>query len=427
MNYKHTGTNILLLLFILLENLCLYCFHKQGILGQGANAILLFASSVSFGAVLLYRFYNVQISVETPAVTGRKVSTYVLLTLFAAGLIYISSEYGALFVKSSDIYNGSDIISSIEIMCKRLVAGTNPYDIIKRPGWDQHVGYLPFHWLPFTISELMKGEYRWVPFVIWSIAALWLCVRSMATPDIALKILAPVLILGANYTLFTYNRGVIEATVELMIAGYYMMLISGMNVRSGIVQGIVISFCLLSRYSLVLWLPLYAFTMYVSGNRKQLYTSVATAAAITLFIFVIPFLSHNWWILTGYKYYDGAAYFEWTHLNKLGYPLHLWSGTGYAYFFYSHFPHLEIPARIALLQKTHLICSLAVTVVMGVWYWRYKDRIDHKPFLMGSFKIYLSVFLFLIQVPYEYLMCVGNFVTVAIFCEQARYRLSRKL
>ena len=144
-------------------------------------------------------------------------------------------------------------------------------------------------------------------------------------------------------------------------------------------------------------------------------------------LYVIPFWSKDWGILMrGFKYYDQGTYAEWVHLNRFGQPLHLFRGTGFAYYFYTRFANLDIMARIKLLQRTQLISSLLITTFMGVWFWYKKEKIDHKIFMLSSFKIYLALFLFLIQVPYGYLMCVGNFVSIAIFCEQARYRLVAK-
>ena len=161
-----------------------------------------------------------------------------------------------------------------------------------------------------------------------------------------------------------------------------------------------------------------------TGNKKQLYTSAITALVIVLALYVIPFLSKDWGVFySGYKYYDDAARFEWNHLNSEGQPIQLFSGTGLAYHFYTRLLNIDVHARIKLLQKTQLVCSILVTILMGIWFWLKKDKIDRKIFILSSFKIYLTVFLFLIQVPYEYLMCVGNFVTIALFCEQARYRI----
>jgi len=421
MKNKAVITNALLLLFMALENLCLYYFNKQGILTQGKNAILLFLSSILFGIILLYRFYNTTISIQAPAQQRGKKISYALVTLLVLGLILMGIPYNTFLIEHPNPLLSSDIIPVIQIMCKRLFAGKYPYAIISAFGYDEHVAYFPFHWLPFTLAELLHIDYRWIPYLIWSIAALWLCVRSMKIPGTALKVAMPFIILSSNYVLFCNNNSVIEATVELMIAGYYMMLMTAMNKRNGVLQGVFISFCLLSRFSLVLWLPLYAYTLFITHNRKQLYLSVATATAIVLFIFVIPFLSQDWSLLTAFKGYDSAALFEWTRLNKDGKPLQLWKGTGFAYYFYTRFTGLDVAARIKLLQHTHIISCLLMTLIIGCWFWFKRKNIDYRIFLMGSFKIYLAIFLFLIQVPYEYLMCVGNFVTIAIFCEQARY------
>ena len=148
---------------------------------------------------------------------------------------------------------------------------------------------------------------------------------------------------------------------------------------------------------------------------------------MVVLLYVIPFLSKDWGILfRGFHYYDDGTMAEWTHLDKRGLPIHLFRGTGCAYYFYTRFPSLDIMGRIKLLQKAQLFISLLTTAILGAWFWYKKDIINTRVFLMSSFKIYLAVFLFLIQVPYEYLMCVGNFVSIAIFCEQARYQLTEK-
>ena len=417
MKNKAIITLIILAVFMALENLCLYYFFKQGFLTSGKNAILLFSSSIAFGLVLLYRFYNADISIDA-VLPGRKKLAYVLTPLFIVGLVLLGMQHSDFLAGHTIEGAGSDIVPSIQNMVKRFLLGRSPYEYVN----GQHTGYFPFHWLPFIFAEKFNTEYRMVPYIVWAIAALWLCVRSVKTQNIVLQILIPFIILGSDYVMFCNNTTIIEATVELMIAGYYMMLMIGLNTKNAILQGIVFSLCLLSRYSLIIWMPLFAFTLFVSGHRKQLYISAAVATALVLLIFIIPYASKDWSLLVGFKGYDSAAVYEWEHVYH-GYPLHLWSGTGFAYYFYTRFTELDIYSRIKLLQKAHLICCCGVTVIMGVWYWFKKDRIDYRLFLLGSFKIYISIFLFLIQVPYVYLTCVGNFITIAIFCEQARYQI----
>jgi hypothetical protein len=58
---------------------------------------------------------------------------------------------------------------------------------------------------------------------------------------------------------------------------------------------------------------------------------------------------------------------------------------------------------------------------MGALYWWKRHRIHPVIFLMSSFKIYLTLFLNFIQVPYIYLMITASFVSIAIFAELGRY------
>ncbi len=427
MQGKQKLTNTLLLVFILIENLCLYYLFKLGVLTQGKNAILLFLSSLAFGLVLLYKFYGAVIS-EKEGTAGKKWPMFLSLSILITGLVLIGFQYNDFFLQKPLTYMTSDVIPLIQVACRRFLSGQYPYAMVHDFGYAQDMTYLPLHWMPFSFAELLHVDYRWVPYTIWGIGAAVLCIRSSKLGNPTLQALIALFLLASNYVLFNRNNGFIEASVELMMAGYYMMLISGFNTSSGLLQGLIIGVCLLSRYSLLLWLPLYGFTLFIVGQRKQLLIAAGTATAMVLLIYVLPYMTRDPYLFYhGYKYYDKAAMFEWTHLNDAGKPANLFAGTGFAYYFYTRFTHLDIPERIKLLQRTHLVVSLSVTFVMGLWFWFKRNKIDHKIFILGSFKIYLAFFLFLIQAPYEYLMCVGNFVSIAIFIEQLRYRVAEKV
>ncbi len=427
MKNKEHICNALLLILIIFENLFLYIFFRNGLLSQGKNAIGLFLSSLLFGIVLIYKFYDGTASVAEVKHHSNKLLQYSVIILFSVRLVILGFQYNSFFQTHPIAFFNSDILPQIQIISKRFLAGAFPYSIINDFGFAQHVTYLPLFWLPFTTAEMLHIDYRWISFGVWCIAALWLCVRSSRIPSAALRIFIPVLLLASYYILFTQNNTIMEATVEVLIAGYYMMFITSLTLRNGILQGTIISICLLSRYSLVLWLPLYCFVLFVLQSRKRLYAAIGTILVLILVVYIIPFLSKDWTTLySGYKYYDDGTLFEWTHLNKDHKPLQLFAGTGYAYYFYTRFANLEVIDRIRLLQKVHAISCVMITVILTTWFWFNRKRINDKIFLLSSFKIYLAIFLFLIQIPYEYLMCVGNFVSIAIFCEQARYRLIPK-
>lgn len=424
MKNKQLIFNGLLIALIILENLFLYYFYRNGILTQGINAIGLFLSSIFFGIVLIYKFYNVGIQETYPQPAKRNLISYSMILLLITGLVILGIQNHGLFSSHAINFRSSDIIPLIQVMCKRLLHGQFAYSLVNDFGYPLRATYLPAQWMPFTIAELLHKDYRWVTYGVWCIAGIWLCVRSIKISSPMLRAIIPLLVFASYYVLQSNNIGIVEITVELLISAYYMILIMGFNQNNGILQGIIISLCLLSRYSLVLWLPLYCFILFVTNNRKQLYMAVTTSLVIITVLYVIPFLSKDWTIFyKGYKYYDSSAYFEWTKLNDKGKPSQLFVGTGYAYYFYTRFPNLDVMSRIKLLQRTHLVCSVLVTILMGIWFWFKKEKINYKIFMISSFKIYLAVFLFLIQVPYEYLMIVGNFVSIAIFCEQARYKV----
>ena len=434
MKNKLPFTNSLLVLLILLENACLYYFFKLEWLTQGKNAWLYFLSSLFFGIVLINKFYNASIVDNKPNVKQGKVNiaSYIILPLvLIGGLVWLGFLYEDLFLQIKLETGYSDIIPNIQLLCRRLLTGKYPYARIDLNGYSMDVTYLPMHWLPFTIAEWLKIDYRWIVGSVWGIASILLLVRTLRVANLYIRTFIPLLLLASNFVLFYNNNSIIAVTIELMIAAYYMLFITGLNQKSAFVQGLFISFCILSRYSLILWLPLYAFVLYVSGYKKSLLYTVLTVVVIVLVAYVIPFLSKDPSILLkSYKEYDSGTFFEWNRMQTKGInkdkPLMLFSGTGFAYYFYTRFTELEVMMRMKLLQKVHLFCSLGVTVILGIWFWFKREKINVRIFLMGSFKIYLSVFLFLIQIPYEYLMTVGNFVTIAIFCEQARYSIKYK-
>ena len=421
---KSLFANSILIALIILENLFLFYFYKNGLLSQGKNAISLFLSSLLFGIVLVYKFYNANISDEQYGPPKNK-AFYATLLFFLAGLVLLGVGYYFVLAKHPVSAHESDIIPLIQVICRRFMAGEYPYRVINDFGYPLQATYLPLQWMPFTVAELFHMDYRWVAFAVWCIAALWVYARSQKINNRMLSVLMLLLLLGANCILLPdSNNRIIWATVEIMIAGYYMLLISGLNQENAIIQGIFISCCLLSRYSLILWLPLYAFILFFSGKRKLLLGSATTVLVMVLVFYVLPFMSKDWALFyKSYKYYDKAALHEWTYLNYDGFPSQLYEGTGYAYYFYTRFTNLDIMERIKLMQKVHLVTCLAVIAVMAAWYWFNRKKINYKIFLLASFKIYLAFFLFLIQVPYVYLMITGSFVSIAIFCEQARYKV----
>jgi 1,4-dihydroxy-2-naphthoate octaprenyltransferase len=87
---------------------------------------------------------------------------------------------------------------------------------------------------------------------------------------------------------------------------------------------------------------------------------------------------------------------------------------GMAGYFYK-FGSGEVVDRLRLLQQTHLLLCLLITIgLAGLYYYhKQKERIQTPIlFLIGGFKIYIGIFYSFIQIPYQYLFTVPVFSTI---------------
>lgn len=417
--------NILLVVLIILEDMLLFFTHgKWELTSQGANAISLFLISIAIGVVVLLRFYG---SARLEPNTGQPGKTkYFVAIGVVAGMVVLNML--TIDIMKENTYLGfSDIIPCIQTMARLFNEGLYPY----APAPFQAVGmaggpvYFSMHWLPYIVSDHFQFDPRTVTFSIWAIGASLLMYRALQCNGTGLKILTPLLMMGCYWSVATGSPPVIYATIETMVAGYYMLFMTGLNQKNIYVTALFIAVCLLSRYFVVLWLPLWGFTMLASGNKMQLLKASVVIAVCVSVLFVIPFLSKDWSFLShafsGYKGMD-----EWRHVDAVGRPYHLYNGTGFAYLFYEHCLNGDMEVSYQWLCRSMFIVPLAGCAVMGAWYWKNRAMIDHRIFLMASFKIYLALFTSFLIVPYLYLSVTTIFVSVALFAEQARYLPDRK-
>lgn len=319
----------------------------------------------------------------------------------------------------------SDVIPTVQELTQRFVNGTYVYEPIEKFGYHLPVTYLPMQWAPYLLPEVAGFDYRWLTLVIFFGCVILILFQSMQLNSIWHHIITTVLLMLSYVFITYYNTGVHLHTFELLIVSYYVLLLLAINNGHPIWQGLMVGICLMSRYSLVLWLPMAIIVLCLNKDKKHIITVAATTLIFILVIYVLPFLSKDWMIFyNGYKYYDNSAIGEWEHLNPVtNKPYHLYNGFGFAHVVYQNFLDWTLIAKIKLLQKLHLFISIGTSIVLIIYYFKNKHRIDYKVFLLASLKIYLAIFYFLIQVPYMYLMLVDFFVGVALYAIQSRYTL----
>lgn len=425
MKFKSSISDILLIVFIILE--CYLLFYTKGKLEQTTNATLYAGCSLLIGLILLYKFQSAELeSVTTTKKVGyNKILSYVLLIAGITPLAYMAILENNAITQFPLDHRQSDVIPMVQHMVQRLLTGEYVYKPIYDFGYMLSPTYMPLHWMPFAIPETMHFDYRWMAFILWSIATAILIIQTFKTNNYSVKLLTPIGLYLFYYNIFLHDKTVIGNTLELTIAAYYMLLVVGINKSSAIATGITITLCLMSRYSLVLWLPLWFFVMMVSGERTYAIKTTGIVVMLVIIVYVLPFLSKDPHIYGNtISQYLRAAIGEWEHINPSnGKPYQLYSGSGFAHLFYEKLQDWRLEDAIKRLQKVHFLLTAGTSVILGIWYWFNRHKINNRIFLMASFKIYFTIFLAFIQVPYVYLMIVANFVSIALFTEQMRYRI----
>jgi hypothetical protein len=413
----------ILILLIILENLFLLIFNQNHVTSQEVNSLCYFLSSLLFGIVVIMKFYKrPDLVLFEKAPVKRKV----IQAIFFLACIITLNGFTIRIMKTISFVNFSDIIVTIQILARQFITGKFPYDpdILVPLYHHGPSNYLPMHWLPYTLAEYFHFDERTITFAIWCISASIIVYRATRCRNLFMQLTVPVLLTGCYLLIACTDPTILGGSVETMVAGYYMLLMAALNQNNFLVTALCISTCLLSRYTIVLWLPLWAFAVLISGDKKYFLKTTASILVIVSVVYVIPFLSKDWSALPqSFKDYQNVPFHEWYHLNEHHLPAHLYRGLGFAYLFYEKYQHGDIHAGYDLMQNVLLIASSATIFILAIWFLLIRKKIDSRMFFLGSFKIYVSVFLALLVVPYTYLMITANFISIAIFAEQSRYRL----
>jgi len=336
--------------------------------------------------------------------------------VFVLGILFAAFKLHFIFSRFEINVESSDIIPAIHVYVQRLLSGQQVYSTFTElNGYHVEPNYLPLHWLPFVISKTLNFDPRWLAFSFLAIGiALYqasVFAKSSSLPEIIIKSALPHLVL---LLFIQYEPEIFGRTVETLIAGYYLILFFSILSGSPVIKGIGILCCLLSRFSLVLWLPLYLHFLFKDDGKRTLKT-VAIAAAGVLLIYIIPFLSQDWHSLArGYQNYSNATAGEWhpqSWQQPGEKPFSLFRGIGFASFFYD-FAKDGVELKLLLLRKFHLLFSIAAVAAAAFYY--FKKRPESKLFPLLALKFYFIFFFSFIQIPYTYLYLVPVFLSVFI-------------
>lgn len=309
----------------------------------------------------------------------------------------------------------SDIIMSITVYAQRFLAGETVYrPLTAELGYITQPTYFPAMWFPYVLPEWLHFDYRWVSGAVFAAAiGLYLSFVYGQQQSARRTFVLALLPFALLFAVVATEIGIVGWTVELMIAGYYLLLVASILRPSYWGQAVMLTLCLLSRFSLVFWVPLHLGLLFFQGARRMALGIAGTVVLGIGLLYVLPFLSHDWGLFMRVQHhYAIAALEEWGQLNGEGHPMHLYNGVGLGHFFY-RYGHGTMAARLHALQLTHLTLLL-LTMAGAVWlYWRQlAPRTDHRVYSVLVLKAYLTTFYAFVQVPYVYLASVGLFLSL---------------
>lgn len=315
-----------------------------------------------------------------------------------------------------DTKSSSDIIPQIKTLVQRWMNGGQPYYTIQFMGYDLFPTYLPMQWIPYMLCEWAQKDYRWIPTLVLWLASLWYFVRtSRQYSKLSWELLIPIWPLVIWWVYIQHDWKVFVFAVEGLIVAYYLVVAEALHKRNALVLAFGISVCLLSRYSIIFWVPLCMVLLYVSGKQRSAVQIGVVALMFGFFLYWLPFLRIDPSIfIQGYTYHTNAALGEWTRdMQVFDGSVYLRNGLGFTSYALAWIPG-TLAQKLAIYKNIHLLACIMVVTGMGWYYIKHRTRYDAYVFLLFSFKVYLVFFYVFIQIPYKYLMFLPVMISVSL-------------
>jgi hypothetical protein len=371
------------------------------------SPVAFYAASVALCVfTLLYCLHRPPGSLTATTPTGRRYDM-ALLALLLGGLAVASIQGPVIAATPIDI-SISDVIPILQTYVQRFRAGEVVYRYIYFSNYPLFPNHLPMQWLPYVVAEEIGVDYRWLGLMLLLTlgfgAYQWVLIRQrMGWPQRLLKSALPA---GLLYWILYHEPSIYALTIETTIISYYCILAAGVLTRSAGWQAVALTACLTSRYSVVLWVPLYGIILWFSAGRAHaLKVALLSLLGVTL-VYVWPFLSKDWTIFThAISEYKIATVGEWTRQH------HMFKGIGFAGIMLTYGTG-DIPTKIDVLQRYFLLAGGGVVLLWGLVYWRLRHRLDYRVLALISLKCYLATFYAFIQIPYSYLTSLVLFMSL---------------
>lgn len=405
-----------LLYGLLLAELLLATWYRN-LFGFYASPVVLYALALATCVVLYHYIRYAAWLPGRPLAPNTSPWPQAVAVLVAVGTgVAIGTHWVRRIMREVPVdVRASDIIPALQVYTHRWLAGQEIYTpLTQELGYHALPTYLPATWFPFVLPEWLGFDYRlwaWGALLVLGAGSYLLILQPQQRRwPVALALaLVPFIII---FSLLRTEEGLTGRSVEGLIIGYYAVLVAGVLRRSAPLEALGLVLCLLSRYALVFWVPLYLGLMFCQESRRRALLLAGAVLAAVLGLYIVPYLSHDWALFWQVQRdYTTVALNEWQHLRADGLPYHVYNGLGFAPFFYRYGTG-SLLERIQLLKTLHLGLLLLLTVGAAWIFWRQRaPRTNFRLYAVLVLKLYLATFYAFLQVPYGYLFTVSIFLS----------------
>ncbi|MBC7381644.1 MAG: hypothetical protein H7296_01470 [Bacteroidia bacterium] len=343
-------------------------------------------------------------------------------------VIFIFSSY-LLFQAQPVNIAQSDIIPFIrDVMVKRFINGEAVYAPVKFNDYPVMFtpNYLPFQWLPFALAVLANVDMRWISVLAFiSSTAFYIYNNNKSDVQNKNKLWHAFLPFAVLFSIYIKQPRDAAHTIEILIMAYYLFLSSALFVKGSFIKGLSLTLPLLSRFSLLFWLPVYFYDLLSTSFKTFLLSGLMLLCFILVF-FIMPFVLPDPAFLKTFNdiYLDGAIG-EWNGQawqQPGDRPFQLFQGFGFASWFYMFFDG-SLKEKILALKMTLMIVCVISLLIPIFTYKKARNVVSSELFSLMALKFCLTFFYAFILVPYIYLFWVPLMVSVVILSRVAKEKI----
>lgn len=409
------GGNIGLVLLLsaccIIETLCLTYFKLVPLLAE-SNALVYVISSIAIVACALYFAYYA----KPVNISEDKVWLLPQALLSVGMLVFLTVLYYNFGVQA--YANGpvshvdADMLPLIKKAGERFISGHDVYaNPINEPGlWPgSYIPYLPAMWLPFVPATLLGIDIRWTLLaasLLGYIVMLPAIVRlPLKRATLAIPVLFTLFFILTKFYTWEDKQHFFTLTQEAVPGLIYLLLFVALMSRRVWFIAIMLALCTLSRYSVVLFIPVYVLWLLVDRDYKNLLRFLWVYGAVILCLFILPFfIKRPTYFLNLTAAYQTHAVKFWDLRINNEIPA---GNLGLAYFIGYNVPLLQ------LLQPAMLTLSGLLFAAWLFLYYKFRSSImQHKEiWVMAGFKLSLVLFYNFITMPFQYLFIVPTIVS----------------